>query len=225
MAKTEVIAVHGWGFDEHFWDPWKPLLTGSIRLKTIDRGYFGSKKDAHFRSDSECKVLFTHSFGLHVCPDNLFGESDLLVIFSGFQHFHPRAAQFQRRSRQVLRQMISGLRQKPQKVLNRFWEKTFYPDQPPGLSTENVNKKPLAEDLQRLDRSKLDANHLKKPDRICILHGSDDAIVPRVKGRELVDQLKDDSHYLEVKKAGHALPVTHTKQCWGFIRPILETVF
>ena len=82
----------------------------------------------------------------------------------------------------------------------------------------------LLDDLRRLHNAELDVQKLKKPDKICILHGTDDHIVPNKKGREIYSQLHDKAQYFEIKKAGHALPFTHHEQCLEFLIPEIKTL-
>jgi pimeloyl-[acyl-carrier protein] methyl ester esterase len=224
MKNTEIIAVHGWGFDRQFWAPWKKMLDSSVRLSCYDRGYFDRPASPLFKGDKEAQLLFVHSFGLHLCEEDLFEEADLLVIYGGFRKFHPQAAQFRNRSRQILRQMIIRFSEAPEEVLAKFRENAFQPEEPASYSYESMNRKLLLEDLQRLDRSSLSVQLLQKPREICILHGAADSIVPNAKGRELHSLAGSRSRYLEAKQAGHALPVTHAAQCSGFIEPILEAI-
>lgn len=223
MPIAEVIAFHGWGFDASCWDGWGSLLGKEITLHRADRGYFRRpKKTPVFSGSERPKIIFAHSFGLHCCSHNLIQEANMLVIFGGFLQFHPVAAQYKRRSRLVLNQMMNRIQGNPHKVLDDFYANSFYPNTPWNITGKEPDEQRLLEDLKKLDTSELEVPYLKSVDKICILHGFDDAIVPRRKGRELYDTFQKQARYLEIKQAGHALPFTHSEQCWKFIKPELK---
>lgn len=221
-AGVDVIAYHGWGFDASCWDPWKKLLGNSFQLRCYEAGYFGRPEKAPVLSDDHMpKIVMAHSFGLHLCPESHFQKADLVVVFSGFLQFHPVAAQYNRRSRLMLNQMMNRLDEDPQKVLKDFYKNTFHPAEPTNLPRGDFKADLLHRDLQELDTHKIGPEVMKKADKMCILHGSKDAIVPRRKGRELYDSFSSKSQYFEINDAGHALPFTHAGQCWQFLEPEL----
>lgn len=224
MARAEVIAYHGWGFDASCWDRWEPFISEEISFLAFDRGYFSTAYEPEFTSGEHGRIVLVHSFGLHLCSQTVLNQADLLVIFGGFLSFHPHAAQFRRRSRLVLKQMINRLKEDPHRVLNDFYRNVFDPQEGWPPPEKILNRTLLLDDLQKLDESEIVSERLNKIPKICILHGFRDGIVPRTKGRELYDVLQPGSKYLEIKKAGHALPFTHTEQSWLFIKPEIEKI-
>lgn len=223
MADCQCIAFHGWGFSGKDWQAWKDDLSNYGTFQVYDRGYFGNPIEVQL-GQKDITVLISHSFGLHLIEDSFLAQANLLVITGGFLHFHPHAAQYKRRSRLILQEMINNLEVKPEEVLYEFYENCYAPQQVPDRDIEGLNHKLLLNDLRKLHDSHLEAQMLKKVDKICILHGSDDHIVPRRKGREIYSQLHDKAQYFEIKGAGHALPYTHHKQCLEFLIPEIETL-
>lgn len=221
MPQVEIIAFHGWGFDASCWTPWKENHDyADSTFRCAERGYFGkSPITPVFSREDALRIVIVHSFGLHTCSARLFEQADLIVIFGGFHQFHPVAAQYRRRSKQVIRQMTDRLKKEPEKVLEDFYTNTFLPQQPPSLPGGTPNVQRLLEDLRQLDTGEVNLRRMKKADKICILHGFKDRIVPRTKGRELYNSLYKRARYFEVKDAGHALPFTHMEQCLQFIKP------
>lgn len=221
MAEAEAMAFHGWGFDASCWQPWEEILAREkIPLKCAERGYFGASRVVPvFQNSKKLKIILAHSFGLHLCSEEHLSRADVIVVFGGFLNFHPVAAQYRRRSRQVVQQMMNLLEENPQKVIEDFYTNCYAPQQAPDLSREAYNKAFLIEDLKRLNAGEANLRKMKKADKICILHGFKDRIVPRAKGRQLYDVVRGKASYLEVKDAGHALAFTHTEQCWHFIKP------
>lgn len=225
MADTEIITYHGWGFDAECWQRLQSLFPDSIKWKNFDRGYFNDPDSPSFSKESNYKVTITHSFGLHQCGDDMLQRADLVLIISGFLHFHPKAAQFRRRSKLVLREMINQFEEEPEKVLKTFYRNVFHPQKTFGLPNKEINHSLLIEDLKLLDRSEISLPMLKKTGRICIFQGADDAIVPKEKGRGLFEQFGDKAQYFELKKAGHALPLTHAPRCMEILNPMITSNF
>lgn len=223
MPGAEVIAYHGWGFDASCWEGWSRLFGEKVMFQRFERGYFSPvKKLPIFSDQNRPNIIFAHSFGLHHCPPEQIRQADLLVIFGGFLYFHPRTAQFKRRSRMALNQMINRLESNPGAVLKEFYKNTFYPQRPWKLPKGEPDQQKLLNDLQALNTHEISPELLKSVNKMCILHGFEDTIVPRTKGRELYDVFQDCAKYLEVKNAGHALPFTHSEQCWQFIEPEIK---
>lgn len=222
--KVQLLAWHGWGFDRSCWEPWRRLLPQTVSTHCYDRGYWGNPQNIALDQSLSHHVLLTHSFGLHLCPAKQLAAANLVVIFGGFREFHPVAAQFKRRSRLVLNNMIQSLQESPESVLEKFLVNTFKPEDPPDIKLDGFDGEKLLHDLHTLNQSSLDIEPLMQAKKVCILHGSADSIVPKNKGRELYNLLHTRASYFEMKGAGHAMPFTHTEQCWGFIKPLLDEI-
>jgi pimeloyl-[acyl-carrier protein] methyl ester esterase len=217
MPELEAIAYHGWGFNPSFWKPWQKWIPDFLQWKNYDRGYFGEPGEPHFSSGSRAKIILTHSFGLHLCSDRALMQADALLIFGGFLSFHPQAAQFRRRSRLVVNEMMKQFGNSPEKVLEAFYRNVYHPEKSYERPPAEMNAALLLEDLNRLNESKQSLPELKKEVKIFIFQGAEDAIVPKRKGRALYEMLGPQAQYFEIKKAGHALPVTHAAKCWHMV--------
>jgi len=222
MADCQFLAFHGWAFDRHFWDNWEAELSTFGNFQSYDRGYFGDPHEIEMDNSDGPLILISHSYGLHQIDEPLFEQADLLIIAGGFLYFHPYAAQYKRRSRLIVQEMVNEIETNPKKVLRRFYENSFAPEEIPKFDFEHVNQPLLMEDLQRLQDSEIDTNLLKEARKVCILHGAKDQIVTYKKGRQIYNQLQQRSQYFEIKNAGHALPKTHRRQCLEFITPEIQ---
>ena len=207
-SKAEILPVHGWGFDETFWNALGNEISDEYSILKWRRGYFSDAVHNDFSGNADLNVLIAHSFGAHLLSHSWLEKADLLIIISGFLTFHPGTPQFRKRSRAVLKSMIEKLNESTEEVLS----------EPPS----NHNKEVLMKDLNALNHAKLNMEALQKVPNICIIHGTSDRIVPNMKGRELFRQLGEQAKYYEIKKTGHALPVTDAKTCWKFIAPEID---
>lgn len=220
----EILMFPGWGFGVQTWEIWDAFLKPDFSLEKNDPGYFGSRNEVRFSGlHNRLNVVFAHSFGLHQLTSDLMKQTDLLIVFNGFIQFHPVAAQYRRRSKLIVQQMIYKLDDKPRQVLEDFLKNCYHPD--PSVRSfdfRHLNTDRLIQDLKRLNTEKLNLDKLNYVSKICVLHGGEDAIVPKAKGRELYDKMPVKGYYYEIRQAGHALPFTHTQICWSFIKPIIE---
>lgn len=222
--KYQFIAFHGWGFDSSFWQSWKDKLSEFGTFQTYDRGYFGEPNYLEWDEDDTLNVLITHSYGLHFLDKTMLERADILIITSGFLYFHPHAAQYKRRSRLIVQEMINQLQRKPEQVVQEFYKNSFAPEKSPEIDFENMNIDLLHKDLERLKESNFNVKLLKKAQKVCILHGSKDRIVSNRKGRRLHNELRGISKYFEIKDAGHAMPFTHATQCTEFVIPEIRNI-
>ncbi len=248
MAKLlEVMAYHGWGFASPCWQDWQTrfLLLGQCQWYGYDRGYWGERQTPQFSATDSHKVVLAHSYGLHWWMSDwqgsgLLTDIDLLVIFGGFQHFHPSEPKAKRRSQRVLRQMITQLEQDPLTVLRQFYQNCDYPDaiRQGGRDANADTQMPtldhalLLSDLQALDQAQLDLTPLRQIPRILIFQGLQDLIVPVAQAEQLWEQVQfsrgDAARTLPSGicpyiplAGGHALPFTHLEACWAILQPIL----
>jgi pimeloyl-ACP methyl ester carboxylesterase len=220
MTDCNIIAFHGWGFGPRCWKYWEANLSSFGTFQAYDRGYFGSSKQDILLPDADQKtVLITHSFGLHWVEKALLDRTDILIVLGGFFRFHPVAAQYRRRSKTVLQQMINQFEVYPEKVLRNFYADCYAPAEAEHREISGLDHQLLLEDLKWLDQSVIEPEKLKNIDKICIIHGSDDHIVPKRKGREIFNQLPMMTRYFELKKAGHAIHVSNRDRCMEFIYP------
>ncbi len=212
---SSIVAYHGWGFDRTCWQGWAARFGNeSISFRAIDRGYFG----AAIGDKNLNKVIFVHSYGLHLCPIADLQQAELLVIFSSFQTFHPHKESAKRRSQQILQQMLMQLENRPELVLDNFRQKCDLPSA--QIQTDSLNLDRLVEDLEDLGCCAIDLNLLAILPQIVVFHGAGDRIVPVQKGQELAKALSN-SLYFEIAEAGHALPFTHLEQCWSILQQVM----
>jgi len=220
--ETDLITFHGWGFSADIWSDWDSVVPDLVTIRHANRGYFGERKVPVFKKSSEQKVLMTHSFGLHWCPDELLFLADHLVIFSGFLSFHPKQAKHARRSKLMLQQMMSRFVDKPKEVLDKFYEEAFKPSPASVTSPSEINHDILLDDLARLGSVQMRPELLHNIPAITIIHGEEDCVVQRVKAHELFSIFKSKSQYFEIKHSGHAVPFTRHTQCAGFLKPLFR---
>ena len=130
--KGEIIAYHGWGFDKNCWQEWQEILSKEFHFKTYDRGYFQQEIYPEFADNNLTKIIFAHSFGLHLCSLKILKQANLLILFNSFAEFHPEKEKPRTRSKYALKLMMDEFKNNPKTVLKSFYQKCYYP------SLENV---------------------------------------------------------------------------------------
>lgn len=219
---AEILAFHGWGFDRNAWSVWQNYLAPSCRLQAFDRGYYGQPHDPGFSESDTRKIIFAHSYGLHLCPQRLLEFCDLLVIFSGFASFHPEAPRIQKKSRLILQRMQDRFAVDPEAVLRDFMRRCYAPEAYEGRPSGALDLDRLAEDLRLLGHSRISTATLEKVPCIQILHGAEDRIVPNGQGQALFEALQPHAQYHEIEGAGHGLPFSHAPHCQSILEPVLK---
>ncbi|MSR83043.1 MAG: alpha/beta hydrolase [Candidatus Latescibacteria bacterium] len=216
MRGIEILLQHGWGWDAGCWAGWRDVVPSEVRLLEADRGYFGAPSSPV----GQPQVLVAHSFGLHLLEPRWLATAELVVVFGGFQAFHPEG-EAGRRSRRLVGRMHQRLDRESDALLADFRARCFSPEtgqySPPG----EVEQQVLAMDLECLDTQALDLRPLIAVPRVLLLHGDQDQIVPVAQARQL-HQCLPNSRLEIIPGAGHALPLTRAPACWAQIRRVWE---
>lgn len=219
----QVFAYHGWGFDPSIWDPLQEEMGPDINFEAANRGYFSDPYLPSWNQNSDFeKILLVHSFGLHWCDNSILQEADHLVIISGFLNFHPDNEEPRKRSKLTLRKMQSQFVDSPDKVLQKFYEQVFYPEQPKLDLPTDLRHDLLLADLGDLDHDNRNNADIFDTNSITIIHGSADQIVDNELAREMYSKLRLRSQYFEIKKGGHGLPVTHSSKIFEILNSLLQ---
>ncbi len=222
--QIQLIAYHGWGMDATFWKPLFELFDANISATASDRGYFSDAKNETFdKKTSGKKVVLTHSLGLHWCDDDVLNKADHLIVLGGFLNFHPADKKENRKSKLILREMLSQFVESPEKVLQQFYENASSPSKNSLSIPENLNHDMLLGDLTLFMEDHFRQQRLFELPEITIIHGSQDRIVSHHQAREMYHALRYSSQYFELKNAGHLFPIYSKETCHEFIKSVLSS--
>ena len=216
-AKKSILLQHGWAFDSSMWDSWVQS-NPDIDFVIPDRGYFNSPLAADYDS---VEIAVTHSFGLHLLPEELFGRLKALIIISGFQDFHPNTPIERTYSRRIIGRMLKNLRSDAGAVLHRFHTNAFFPEKIKYSVPKTAGYELLYEDLSLLDNNKVDIEQLRMSGKILILQGMKDRIVNNNKAFQLQYSIPGSRVYTH-EEGGHMLPFTHEDWCLERIQHFLD---
>lgn len=211
-SAVEVLLQHGWAWDARCFSGWGAVVPAPFRLHLADRGYFGPPVIPRVRPH----LVVAHSFGLHLLAPEYLDGARLVVILGGFGNFHPEEGAAARKSRRAVERMRRRLGREPEALLRDFYAACFFPQENSLAMPGPTDLDLLGQDLERLDLHGLELEPLAAAERLLLLHGSRDRIVPPERGARLGRQLGAGSLRL-LEGAGHALPVTHARDCWELI--------
>lgn len=221
--QVEIHAYHGWGFDSTFWLPLKNSLPAHSILKPADRGYFGGSFEPEFIEEIKTKALFLHSYGVHWCSLEKIEQVDLVVVFNGFDSFHPLKNPDKSRSKKTLKLMEKQFRQVPKTVLNTFYKNCYGENVVTKANLNWMNKSLLSKDLSALHSTRVKLSKKAKAKWLIIDSGSDQ-IVSGKRGEELLEVV-NSTNYEVVKPGTHSLPFSNPQQCVEILNrtfPIFE---
>ncbi|MDX1640777.1 MAG: alpha/beta hydrolase [Balneolaceae bacterium] len=221
----QILAYHGWGFDKSLWYPLQKEFEDYVIFNLADRGYFSGPVEPSWKRDPGIKkVLLVHSYGLHWCSNKILEQADHLVMIGSFLNFHPEEKNEYKRSKLLVRKMITQLVEAPEMVLENFYENAFYPDEQklevPQAS--NLNHDLLLSDLSDLDRDQRKNARVFDLNSITIIHGAKDQIVSNDMARNMYKKLRLRSQYFEIKNGGHVLPLTHSSKIFEILKSLLQ---
>ena len=247
----EILAYHGWGFTASCWQAYQAAWVnpgvdvvgvdraGTQRTwKSFDRGYFGTPQTVTFSPRALAggrRIVIVHSYGLHLCPDAVLAQTDLLVVLNSFLDFHGSEPRLRQKSQRKLHRMVQAFDQDPVQTWTQFMIQTFAPDPVPqayslgsDLDSDSDLDLDLGSDLQSaLLRSDLEAlnqttsspDRLKRIPQIILVSSPDD----RILSNPLTPAQLSGSAICEIHlpQGGHGAPFVHTELCLAGISEFL----
>lgn len=213
MEKPLVLLQHGWAFSSRIWEPWIDYLQKDYRVITGDRNYYGgTETDPPLIEKLKADIAITHSLGLYLLPMNIFSKIRRLVIFSGFEEYHPPALSERVNSERNMHRMMQQFDKNPRDILHDYYRNCYYPEAKSVKIPEDLNKADLFDDLALMNKVKMRIKLLSVIPEILILHGKNDKIV-NARQAEILHEHLPNSTYEECDNAGHMMFLTHMEWC------------
>ncbi|MBO6572438.1 MAG: hypothetical protein JJ958_08335 [Balneola sp.] len=219
--KVEILAYHGWGINKDFWNNLASVIPDNIPLKPANRGYFGKPFYPRFDADTKFRVVFTHSYGLHWSNSAVLSKADLLVIFNGFDDFHPSDGKLKSVSEKGLEYMIKGFEADPEQVLKSFYENCFQPSEYKVEIPSDLNKELLLEDLKKLRNTRFPLIDLDFGSTMVAIDSAEDKILLEPRGENMLDGHYNKKFVKVFENEGHALPFVNPQDCWSYLCSII----
>lgn len=171
------LFFHGWAMGPWYFKGLLDHLPQRVLENSwaFDRGYFGAPSGPV--PLVEGAVVFAHSYGLHWVPPKVLAKARALVVFSGFEQFHPSEAGAKKISQRGLKQMLKGLDQDLPGTLEGFYRLCSAPGEAKFFRPAAGHRARLSADLAALDQARLDPEILAQAPPALLLQGSADQVV------------------------------------------------
>ncbi len=207
----ELVFIHGWGFDPHFWDALAPLLP-SFKQHRVNLGFYGEVSE--IPATSEPAVLIGHSYGF-MHGMNRKQNWHRWIAINGFPRFIRGEIKPGCTSEAELRELKFGLTMASEKALEIFYDRIeAYP--PQGVA--NVDR--LRDGLDELRDTDLEKTLEALDTPGLVLAARNDPFVPPKTSEALCGVIQHGSIKWH-ETAGHALPVRDPEWCAHAIESFL----
>jgi pimeloyl-[acyl-carrier protein] methyl ester esterase len=169
MLKPQIIFCHGFGLDQHYWQPIIPFFK-DYQLHFWDLGYFNEKPHVIY-PESQPLIGIGHSLGMiKLLSSSIQFQSVIgLNAFTSFLGYEPQLYQMRRIE---IQQMQKQFHLRPERTLTSFYQRagiTF-------MHPQTINTSCLSEALNSLNNPfELTPSHRN----LLIIGSQDDPIVPQ----------------------------------------------
>ena len=143
--KWQLIAVHGWGSDQHCWQSWRePCEKKGWLLECFERGYGENKENTPQWNSKYKHALVVNSLGLHLTPNKILAEAEAVILLASFGRFIPEG-----NGGRALEIALKGMAQKIEageikELFDNFREKVAAP-QPVDYLPQGVENQKISE--------------------------------------------------------------------------------
>lgn len=219
--KYNFYFVHGWSFEQSFWDPVKKMIKEnnlSKDLISVDLHYFSKNVEKYYNFTSEKKNIFiVHSYGLNWflkkkirCKAliNFFGSPDFINL-----QLNPLKATMK------IDRMIETIDLKPEDVIKKFYK----------LCNINYEKKKIF-NVKNLKKSLIDlrsenllSQFLNSKNKVLSIYSLNDKVFCFKK--EKVLKLKNENHKVKIfKNYDHGFPLNNPSVCFKIIKKFISEI-
>lgn len=208
----QLIAVHGWGSDQHCWQTWRePCEKRGWLLDCFERGYGESKEHIPQWNSKYKHALVVNSLGLHLTPDNILANAEAVVLMASFGKFIPEGS-----GGRALGIAIKGMAQKIEageikELFNEFREKVAAPQPvdhlPAGVEDQKISeigKMRLLKDLDLLAKCQGIPKSFPHNSAVLIIEAEEDQIVLEASKAEMRREL-NNTEIIKLDGIGHGL--------------------
>ena len=208
----QLIAVHGWGSDQRYWQSWrKPCKQRGWLLECFERGYGGFKENSPEWKSSYKHALIVNSLGLHLTPSKILAKSDAVILLASFGKFVPEGSDG-RNMQIALKAMAQKIEiGKIRELLEEFREKVAAPQPvnylPAGVEDQEISeigKMKLLNDLSLLAKCKGIPENFPLKAPVLIVEAGNDQIVNEASKAKLRLELKN-ADTIKLDGIGHGL--------------------
>jgi len=208
----QLIAVHGWGSDQHCWQTWQePCKKRGWLLDCFERGYGENKEHIPQWNSNYKHALVVNSLGLHLTPNNILANAEAVVLLASFGKFIPEGS-----GGRALEIAIKGMAQKIKmdklkELFIEFREKVAAPQPvdhlPAGVEDQKISeigKMKLLKDLDLLAKCQGIPKSFPHNSAVLIIEAEEDQIVLEASKAEMRKDL-NKAEIIKLDGIGHGL--------------------
>ncbi|OUE49139.1 MAG: hypothetical protein BTM33_04780 [Synechococcus sp. Lanier] len=208
----QLIAVHGWGSDQRYWQSWrKPCKQRGWLLECFERGYGGFKENSPEWKSSYKHALIVNSLGLHLTPSKILAKSDAVILLASFGKFVPEGSDG-RNMQIALKAMAQKIEiGKIRELLEEFREKVAAPQPvdylPAGVEDQEISeigKMKLLNDLSLLAKCNGIPKEFPHNSAVLIVEAEEDKIVLEASRAQMRKNL-NKAEIIKLDGIGHGL--------------------
>lgn len=208
----QLIAVHGWGSDQHCWQTWRePCEKRGWLLDCFERGYGENKEHIPQWNSNYKHALVVNSLGLHLTPNNILANAEAVILLASFGKFIPEGS-----GGRALEIAIKGMAQKIKmgklkELFIEFREKVAAPQLvgylPAGVEDQEISeigKMKLLKDLDLLAKYQGIPKSFPHNSAVLIVEAEKDQIVLEASKAEMRREL-NNAEIIKLDGIGHGL--------------------
>ena len=216
--KLDFYFIHGWGFDQSFWEPvCKEIRESGISriAETIDLGFFSNKvTNFEFKEIKQKSVFIVHSYGLNWFLKNNI-KCNTVINFFGVPCFL-RFQQDPRVTKKIMDKMLQNFATNPTTVLKDFYRKCNIKHE----VNKKIHVKNCLMSLKQLKNEDLTINFNNLKCKVFSIFSFGDNILKL--NKENLDSIKNKNHNISfVKNLEHGFPKNNPELCCKMIKKIL----
>ncbi len=219
----EIIAMHGWGSDSTYWQPWERyFLKTGWQWFNGERGYGNlppnnpSWTKKYSSQVSPKRVIIGHSLGPHLLSKEILSKATHIIFLGSFARFIPK-----RQDNKLLIATLKKMRNSlgssnEEKMLNNFLIKTLQPQSledashmPTLIELSNNGRERMRDDLDKLINTNCLPLGVMPKVKALVIEADKDNIVLEAAKSSLIEDLEDfllaPPTIWKVSNAGHAL--------------------
>jgi len=218
---NQVIAQHGWGLDQSFWDSYKvEFQKNGWHWQNNERGYFSKnvtqskwiKNNLH----DQIKMVLCHSLGFHLIQENLLDEASHVVFINSFNNFLPSSKKRNLIYRSLKRMEKKIISFEAEDMLKEFIYRSFLPNNM-TIKFQNMfyknlgglNNNLLLNDLKKLYTDKNSLKTIGKNCNVIVINSKKDLILDQDSSNNFIKllniKLTKKPTVIELSNQGHCL--------------------
>ena len=218
---NQVIAQHGWGLDQSFWDSYKiEFQKNGWYWQNNERGYFSrsvnKSKWVKNNFNGQIKMVLCHSLGFHLIQEHILEKASHIVFINAFNNFLPSSKKRNLIYRSLKRMEKKIISFETEDMLKEFIHRSFLPNNM-TVNFQNMfyknlrglNNNLLLKDLKKLYTNKNSLKTIGENCNVIVINSKKDLILDQDSTNKFIEllnkKLTKKPTVIELSNQGHCL--------------------